>query len=181
MAKSKKIDEYRAVQAVQRWGVLAGTVLIILFFIGSFFLPKSTFQQAKEKLINDPNDLQAQITLAEEFLANNQFEKAEKILLLAQSQINQSDNQILGEQTSQKFEELWQKKHYSDPKDIKKLIAVWEKIIKEKPNYRDGYLQLVYLHYRLYENELARKYLEKAIELDPNYELTREMEKLLND
>lgn len=181
MAKSKKIDKHRAVQAARRWGAIAGAALVILLFISSFFLPKSTFQQAKEKLINSPNDLQAQIALAEEFLANNQFEKAEKTLLLAQNQVNQSGNQILDKQASQKLEELWQKKRYSDPKDIKRLISIWEKIITEKPYYRDGYLQLAYFHYKLYENEAAKEYLKKAIELDPNYELTGELEKVLNN
>lgn len=179
IAEARKLSEHRAARAARRWGAPAGVALVILLVVGSFFLPKNSFQQAKQSLLRNPNDFQAQITLAENFLANNQFEEAEKILLLAESQIYQSTNQVLGEQTNPQLEELWQRKYYSDPKDVKKLIAAWEKIIEEKPGYRDGYLQLTYLHYKIYENKKAKEYLEKAIELDPNYEPTRDLEKLL--
>lgn len=170
-----------------RFGAPAGVALIIFILLTSF-LPRNTFQQAKNKLLRNPNDFQAHIALAEKFLENNQFEEAEKALLVAE-QINQSANQpinqltnnVLGEQASSKLEELWQRKLYSDPEDIKKLIAAWGKILEEKPNYRDGYLQLAYLHYKLYENEKAKEYLEEAIELDPNYELARELKKILED
>ena len=112
--------------------------------------------------------------MAETLLANNQFEEAEKVLLLAESQVKQTNGQILGKQTNLKLEELWQKKFYSDPNDIEKLIMAWEKIIEEKPGYRDGYLQLAYLYYQLYENEKT-----KAIELDPNYQPARALKQLI--
>ncbi|MBU3956928.1 hypothetical protein KKI19_01420 [Patescibacteria group bacterium] len=181
IAEARKLGEHRAARAARRWGAPAGVALVVFLLIGSFFLPKNSFQQAKHSLLKNSGDFQAQLVLAEELLANNQFEEAEKMLLLAQNQINLSDNQVLGEQTNPQLEELWQKKYYSDPEDIKKLITAWEKIVSEKPNYRDGYLQLAYLHYKLYENEKAQECLEKAIELDPNYELARELKKILED
>lgn len=174
IAEARKLSEHRAARAAQRWGAPAGVILLVFLLIGSFFVSQDDFWRAKEKLLRNPNDSQAQIKLAEKFLANNQFEEAEKALFLAGSQ-------VLGEQTNLQPEKLWQRKYYSDPEDIKKLIAAWEKIIEEKPDYRDGYLQLAYLHYKLYENEKAKEYLEKAIELDPNYELAREMEEILRD
>jgi len=177
----RKLSEHRAARAARRWGAPAGVALVVFLFIGSFFIPKNRFQQAKQSLLRNPNDFHAQLVLAEEFLANNQFEKAEKALLLAESQIYQFTSQVLGEQTNLQLEELWQKKLYSDPEEIKKLITLWQKIIEEKPGYRDGYVQLAYLHYKIYENEKAKEYLEKAIELDPNYEPTRELEKILED
>lgn len=181
ITEARKLGEHRAARAARRWGAPAGVALIIFLLIGSFFLPKNSFQQAKQSLLRNPNDFQAQLILVEELLANNQFEEAEKMLLLAQNQINLSNNQVLGEQTNPRLKELWQRKYYSDPEDIRRLIAAWEKIIKEKTGYRDGYLQLAYLHYKLYENEKAKEYLEKAIELDPNYELARELKKILED
>lgn len=181
ITEARKLGEHRAARAARRWGAPAGVALVVFLIIGSFFIPKNNFQQAKQSLLRNPNDFQAQLVLAEEFLANNQFEKAEKALLLAESQIYQSTSQVLGEQTNLQLEELWQRKLYSDPEEIKKLIALWQKIIEEKPGYRDGHLQLAYLHYKLYENEKAKEYLEKAIELDPNYKLARELEKTLED
>ncbi|KPJ71036.1 hypothetical protein AMJ51_00295 [Microgenomates bacterium DG_75] len=179
IVEARKLGEHRAARAARRWGAPAGVVLVIFLLIGSFLIPKNPFQQAKENLLSNPNDFQAQIILAEAFLANNQFEEAEKALLLAESQIYQSTSQVLGEQTNPQLDELWQKKHYSDPNDIKRLIVAWGKLIEEKPDYRDAYLQLAYLHYKLYENEEAKEYLEKALELDPNFKPAKELEKFL--
>lgn len=187
IAEARRLGEHRAARAARRWGTPAGVALVVLLLTSSFFLPKDSFQQAKHSLLKNPNDFQAQITLAEELLANNQLEETEKILLLAQKNKQLTMNneefagEVLGEEANSRLAELWQKKYYSDPKDIKRLIAVWERIIEEKPNYRDGYLQLAYLHYKLYENEKAKECLEKAIELDPNYEPTRELERTLSD
>lgn len=181
IAETRKLGEHRAAKAARRWGAPAGVALVAFLFFGSFFLPKDGFQRAKSKLLRNPADFQAQITLAEKLLANNQLEEAEKVLLLAQSQISQANEQVLGKQTNPGLEELWQKKIYADPQEISKMISAWEKIIEEKPNYRDGYLQLAYFHYLLYENEKAQDYLGKAVELDPNYELARELEKIIGD
>ena len=98
-----------------------GVTLLIFLIISSLFLPKSRFQQAKEKLIKNPNDYQAHLVLAEELLKNNQFDKTEKELLAAQR-----------EKFDSRIEQLWQKKRQSDPEDIRRLIAGWEKIIEEK-------------------------------------------------
>lgn len=195
-AEARKLAEHPAARAARRWGAPAGVALVVLLLVGSFFIPKGGFQQAKERLLRNPNDFQAHIALAEKFLENNQFEEAERILLLAQNNLQftsfrpelkprvynlQSEKTVLGEQTNEKLEELWQKKYYSDPKDIKQLISAWEKIIEEKPGYRDGYLQLAYLHYKIYENEKAKEYLQKALELDPNYEPAKELERILEE
>ncbi|HUV42812.1 MAG TPA: hypothetical protein VMY36_02785 [Patescibacteria group bacterium] len=179
ITEARKLSEHRAARAARRWGAPTGVAILILIILGSLFTPKDNFQKAKDNLLKNPKDFQAQITLAETLLANNQFEEAEKTLLLAESQMKQTNEQILGEQTNLKLEELWQKKSYSDPNDIEKLIAAWEKIIEEKSDYRDGYLQLAYLYYQLYENEKAEKYLKKAIELDLNYQPARALEKLI--
>lgn len=181
ITEARNLSEHRAARAARRWGAPAGVALIIFLVIGSLFLPKDSFQQAKDNLLKNPHGFQAQLVLVEEFLANNQFEEAERALLLAENQIYQATNQVLGEQTNPQLEELWQRKYYSDPEDIEKLITAWEKIIEEKPNYRDGYLQLAYLHYKVYENNKAKDYLKKAIELDPNYKLARELEKILEN
>lgn len=179
-AEVRKLGEHPAARAAGRWGAPAGVALVILIFAGSLLLPKDNLQGIKERLAKNPNDFETHLQLAEAFLNNNQFEEAEKTLLLAQKQLDNADNKVLGEQTSQKFEELWQRKHYLDPKDIRKLIAAWGEIIRERPYYRDGYLQLAYFHYLIFENETAKEYLQKAIELDPNYQPAREMEKLLS-
>lgn len=47
----------------------------------------------------------------------------------------------------------------------------WEKIVSDSPTYRDGYLQLAAIEYQLQNYIATQKYLEKAMEVDPNFEL----------
>lgn len=173
IAKIRKLTRPQAARfyrATKKFGSLGVVIFIAGIVIISFFLPKDRFQQTKERLINNPMDYEAHLVLAEEFLKNNQFEEAEKELTL-------KTQNVLG--INSRLELLWQKKHYSDPKDIRRLITAWEQIITEKPNYRDGYLQLTYLYYKLYETEKAKECLQKALELDPNFEPALELEKLI--
>jgi len=163
-----------------RWGGPSGVALVIFLLIGSFFYPKNEIQILKWRLLNNPNDFETHLALAEELLDNNQFEQAEQALLLAQNlqTTNFVNQKVLGETTNSQLQELWQKKHYADPKDIQRLIDAWGKIVQEKPNYRDGYLQLAILNYKIYENEKAKEYLNKALKIDPNFEPARELKKI---
>ena len=190
--KIRNLSQHQAARAAYKYAGLAGVVAILTASLVSFFLPKDEFQLLKQKLIRNPNDFETNLQMAEKFLENNQLEEAEKVLRLAQQHLrgggappsagrHLGGEMILGEQANTKLNELWQQKYYSDPEDIRRLIAAWEKIIEEKPNYRDGYLQLAILHYKLYENEKAKEYLQKTLDLDPNYEPARELEEILGD
>lgn len=178
IAEARKLGEHPGARAAHRWGAPAGVALVVFLLINPLFLPQSRLQQIKNNLQKNPDDFQAQIALAEIFLDNHQFEEAERILLLAQNQKIPSDQQILGEQTGAEIEELWQRKISTDPQEIKKLINTWKKVLEEKPNYRDAYLQLAYFYYQLDEKEKAKESLENAFELDPNNEITRELKNL---
>jgi tetratricopeptide (TPR) repeat protein len=178
----------RATRAAKKYLSLMVVAAFLTATLVSSFLPKDEFQLLKQRLIRNPNDFETHLELAERFLENNQLEEAERALQIVDSfQASVVSEQVLGKTSSLETENwllktkrLWQQKHYSDPKDIRRLISAWEKIVEEKPNYRDGYLQLAYLHYKLYENDKAKEYLNKALDLDPNYEPARELERILN-
>jgi tetratricopeptide (TPR) repeat protein len=169
-ATARKVAEHPAARTAARFSAPAGVAFLAFLIISSFFLTKDKFQLAKEQLIKNPNDFEAHLILAEEYLKNNQVEEAEKELLLAQGNTDKSDL---------KWKALWQKKQTLKPEDLQDLIKKWEKIVTEKPDYRDGYLQLAFLHYKLFENKKAKEYLAKALAIDPNFEAARELEKLL--
>ena len=61
-----------AARAVGRYGAPAGVALLVIITIYSLFAPKDQFQLAKERILKNPNDLEAHLILAEEFLKNNQ-------------------------------------------------------------------------------------------------------------
>jgi tetratricopeptide (TPR) repeat protein len=185
IALARKLSEHQAARATSRLGAPAGVALLAFLILYSLLSPKDKFQLEKEQLIKEPRDLQAHLVLAQEYLDHNQIEGAEKELLLVQKNLQfpissfQSEGKVLGEETNQKLEELWQRKQAAKPEDIRQMITSWEKIIAAKPNYRDGYLQLALLHYKLFENEKAKEYLQQALELDPNFGPARELEKII--
>jgi len=155
---------------VSSWGGPAGIALIFFLIILSCFYSSSEAQTLKQQLLRNPQDLKSQLKLTEIFLTNHQFIAAEKMLSLMES--NQKNNsQVLA---------LRQQKNLSDPKDIKKLITFWEKILTEKPHYRDAYLQLAILHYKVWQNEKAGEYLKKALITDPNFEPTLKLKQLIS-
>jgi hypothetical protein len=51
------------------------------------------------------------------------------------------------------------------------LKAHWQKIVADSPTYRDGYLQLAAIEYKLKNQISSKSYLQKAMEIDPNFEL----------
>lgn len=56
---------------------------------------------------------------------------------------------------------------------------IWLKIIKEYPDYRDGYLELARLSVELSDKKEAQNYLEKAKQIDPNSAKIDEVRKTL--
>lgn len=62
---------------------------------------------------------------------------------------------------------------------VVKDIAFWEQVVKEKPDYRDGYFSLALLQYRMGDKKKALENVAKVLELDPNFKAGREFEQML--
>ncbi len=48
-------------------------------------------------------------------------------------------------------------------------VNYWKKVAKEYKNYRDAYYQIAVLEYKLGNIDDSKKYVKKALELDPNF------------
>ncbi len=46
----------------------------------------------------------------------------------------------------------------------------WIRVTKEKPTYRDGYLEVALYAYQLKDKKIALENVQKALDLDPNFE-----------
>lgn len=163
--------------------------LLFIYILGGLpvakrFLPPDffTLEQAKLAVLVSPGDISAHLFLAQEYLKRGYLEGVERELLLAQELTEKApettSSGVLGA-TLSPIKILAKIKN--EPQRIKNEISFWEKIVNEKPSYRDAYLQLAILNYQIYETEKVREYLKKAIELDPNYKPARELEKILGD
>ena len=60
-------------------------------------------------------------------------------------------------------------------------VSFWQSEVKLHPNFRDAYLNLALLNFQLKNLEESKENLDKSLELDPNFEEGRELEKLLNN
>lgn len=58
-------------------------------------------------------------------------------------------------------------------------LKYWEQIVSQYKDYRDGYFKLASIEYRLGNVEASRVYLKKTLDLDPNFQKGRELEKIL--
>lgn len=58
-------------------------------------------------------------------------------------------------------------------------ITAWEQILDERPDYRDGWVQLAAAYFKADEKIKAKEALQKAKELDPTNEVILNFEKLL--
>lgn len=63
---------------------------------------------------------------------------------------------------------------------INKEINFWQSFVSKHQDYRDAYLQLAILEYRLRDINKARFYLDKSLAIDPNFEKGRELENALS-
>lgn len=143
------------------WSILGVLILFSLTLVSLFWKQENSFALQKT-LAQDLQDSSSHLALAEILLENNQFKEAEIELTLAQSQ----------------DKKLWQKKQYENPEDIKSLIKFWEETLKQKPGFRDAFLQLSYLHYKIYKDAEAKKFLQEALEIDPNFKVAKELKKI---
>jgi len=67
-----------------------------------------------------------------------------------------------------------------EPERIRREIESWEKVLEEKPDYRDVLLRLALLNYQIYEDEKAKDCWNRANYLDPNNEEVQEVGKIIS-
>ena len=144
---------------------------IALFFIIStvlsLFWQRDNFFYIQRQLAANPNNADNYYQAAAILLKNNQFKKAENLL-------------NLGENHKIASPDLWQQKHLEDPKDVAAMVDLWQQTVAEKPDYRDGYLQLAFLNLKLHNYQEAYLATQKALKVDPYYLPAQEMKTLLD-
>lgn len=62
-----------------------------------------------------------------------------------------------------------------------KIITYWEQILEERPDYRDGWIQLAAAYLKTGEKSKAKEALSRAKTLDPTNETILNFEKLIGD
>ena len=143
-------------------------VVVTAITIGSTTGVKQS--EAQAEVLRNPYGVENNLRLAEMLLASRQFEKAERVLEYALG-LPYNFAQLT------QINELKETLVKTDPIQIKQQITAWDKILENEPNYRDAYLTVTLLYLKLNNKSKAREYLQKAVEIDPNYQAALDLEK----
>lgn len=66
-------------------------------------------------------------------------------------------------------------------KKEEEVILKWEQLLAERPQYRDGWIQLGNLYYKIGDLQKAKETIQKVKQLDPNNEEVLLLEKYLEE
>lgn len=170
---------------------LAGLKLVVLATMAGFLainlFPSLSpdlwaFERTKLTVMLFPKDITSHLLLVQEYLKRGELSEVERELTLAQGLVEKNppttNSAVLGTSLSplKILENI-----KNEPQRIRQEISFWEKVVSEKPDYRDAYLQLAILNHQVYENDKAKRYLKKALDLDPNFRPTKELEKIFGN
>ena len=66
-----------------------------------------------------------------------------------------------------------------EQEEIKKQIIFWQQTTNSFPGYRDSYIKLAILNWKLFRDFDSQKFLEQALQIDPNNEVINKLLKEL--
>lgn len=155
----------------------SGRTLIILLILAATlinYLAKTELDQASIRTAYQINNPDSHMRMAAALLKVNDWQAAKKETIKAHEIISSETpmNTSLWNEYQNLAVQVYRKENLNDQ------INYWEKLIKNQPTYRDGYLELSFLYYQLNYEEPAFRYWKKAKEIDPNNKTVLEMESL---
>ncbi len=154
---------------------LVMTTFFLFSLIVALFPQQEKFSQSLWSMLQHPDQAETHVALGNFFLAQGAQMLAKQEFSLAPALANgPGKEQVLGAAA----EGL---RHADgESKLLETDLADWQKIISEKPDYRDGYIQAAFLAYRLKNLDAARMYIDKALLLDPNFETAKTLQKYIS-
>jgi len=152
------------------------TIIIPLIFIGllilNFLRPQTSWEKIRINILEGFGNPVGHLEAGKIFLQNNLYPQANQELNLAWQLSLQPTREI-----NNMLYEVNQK--INEPSQLQTQIILWEKISDSYPNYRDANLKLAYLNWRIYHLFDAKKFLDKALTLDPNNEEAKQLQYLI--
>lgn len=148
---------------------LALVVLILaLFSLHDRLFPENEQLAAlNQEVLTDPFNSQPHQALGEYYLVQGYLQLTKHELALATQLGSPTAGNVYGD-IQRKKEQLQQE------------ASFWESQLKDKPDFRDAYVKLAAIYYQLRDLGKAKENLEKAREVDPNYEPVQKLGELLN-
>ncbi len=121
-------------------------------------------------ILSHPTSFDAHLALAHDLWQKGDWTQTKNELLIAQtlspsSLLPEETKKVLGA-TASPVDLLreWEE----EPKRLEKEFQFWQTVVAQKPDYRDGFIQLAAISYQLGKVDGAKQYLATAQTLDPN-------------
>jgi tetratricopeptide (TPR) repeat protein len=149
--------------------VVVWILLILLFVINVRIASKrpSPLTSFYDSSLTNPFSPDSHITTALSLWNQGLRESAKNEILLAQDLYDPDTPSVLGVATSPSvLLEKWE----SQPQKLRGDYSFWKLVADTKPDYRDGLIMTGLYAYQLDKIQEAREYLNKAHDLDPNYQ-----------
>lgn len=157
----------RRVRLVHVLGVLVG-----LGLLGRFW-SVSPIYQAQEKAAWWPWSTKAHAEMALQYFENGEETKAKE-------ELEQANSLLLVSFKAAKEKLRMAESKVQETDKIREEIRSWEKILEERPYYRDVLLRLAVLNYQVYNDDQARDYWQQANYLDPNNKEVEQVGKVIS-
>ncbi len=145
--------------------VVIGILLVGLIIFQISFFSESPFDHLKFTALQDFNNPQQHLRLAQYAAGRSDWKLAQQMLEKATSLLI-ADNQKRVAGIDSDFEQIT--REIFPESVIQSKIDYWEEIVEQYPTYRDGYLRLALLNLRLNKNEIAQRHFYSAYTIDPN-------------
>lgn len=142
-------------------------ILAVFFLHGRLFPENEQVAVLNQAVLIDPFNPQPHLSLGEYYLTQGYLQQTRHELTLA--------TQLGSPTAGNLYIDIHRKKE-----QLQQQASFWESQLKDKPDFRDGYIKLAAIYYQLRDLEKAKQNLEKARQIDPNYEPTQKLEELLN-
>ena len=154
------------------WSILSTLILANLF--AKVNLTPDYWNEIVTALQN-PISLNAHVVLAETLWKSGFSSRAKKELVYATSLKSSppSNSAVLGASTVDP--EIILNNWLSERSGLEAKYNYWQNVVSQKPDFRDAYLQLATLSYRLGKIAEGKSYLTQLINLDPNFVLNKKL------
>lgn len=140
--------------------------VIFLLLLIEILWPNNFLEKAKNNVASWPRSAKSHLRFSQALFQAGHQDLAEKEMRLAQKSLKITTSEKLFQETEAII---------TEPEKIQEEINSAEEILKEKPWYRDIFLNLAILYDRLYQEEKSQEYFENAFYLDP---LNKEVQKI---
>ena len=152
---------------------LISVVIFVASLVSLVCPPFSDFEQARLAILKNPVKPDGYLALAETAVSAGDWKVAQKELIKSEAFWKKPHS----EKAITRLNKI-KKEAYSQAY-LQTAIGKWLRYIKQQPGYRDAYLQISVLYFRLGEIKSAKIFWKKAFELDPNNKKVTWMGKII--